>query len=781
MAPYWILAAYAAGIGLSACAEPVAEPWPWLAAVVLALLWLLLRRSHRAVLPLAGALSLAGFLWAHQSLEPPHHPEHISRLVTTDSVAIEGVVKQTERLWDGSSRFDVAVDRVGVGLAARRTNGLVRLTVREGDPVAAPGDRVCWLGRLRRPLLFGTPGEFDYPRHLAARDIYVTSFIGQSSDLARISVPEPQGQLCERLRGNIAERIARAVPGDHAGLVQTLVVGVGGGITPERRRLIGDGGLAHLFSISGLHFSMLAMLVYVLADRLYRHSERLLLLSPPRHILPLLLLIPLYGYLLLSGNAAPTRRSFGMIALAAGLFSSHRRTPPLALLATVAIGMLVISPLNLFEPSFQLSFAGVAGLMIWMPAWQARLDDKPPWQRVIGLLLMTTVAASLATMPIVLWHFHQIAPAGLFTNLVAVPLVTWGAVPAGLAGALLIPVTPWLSDLCFAFAGKIVALTVTLTEWCLALPGLHAYTVHVSWSEGLGVLLLVAACLPFPDRRRRLAIFSVAVLLMIVPVPDTSRLKVVALSVGQGDATLLSLAGRHYLIDGGGLTGSTVDVGERLVGPALGRLGVNRLAAVILTHDHPDHSGGLPYVLEHFAVDGFWSALPLEGLEPKLADVLTRRGIPVQTLPEGWLELDSGPETAPALFVPSQDAEDPNDRSIVVYARIGSEGVLLPGDLAVAGFEQLCAAGLPEPITLLKLPHHGSRGSRPEQFLDRMQPRLAFVSAGQDNAYRLPHPASVAACHERGIPLNRTDQQGTLTFTCNGNSWQSQCFKGVEH
>jgi competence protein ComEC len=116
-----------------------------------------------------------------------------------------------------------------------------------------------------------------------------------------------------------------------------------------------------------------------------------------------------------------------------------------------------------------------------------------------------------------------------------------------------------------------------------------------------------------------------------------------------------------------------------------------------------------------------------------------------------------------------------------VHAVAGGEGALLTGDLAVEGFEALCAAGLPEPVTLLKLPHHGSRGSRPERFLDRLHPALAFVSAGRDNSYRLPHPSSVAACAQRGIPLYRTDHQGTLTFTSNGARWQTQTFAGLDH
>jgi competence protein ComEC len=158
-----------------------------------------------------------------------------------------------------------------------------------------------------------------------------------------------------------------------------------------------------------------------------------------------------------------------------------------------------------------------------------------------------------------------------------------------------------------------------------------------------------------------------------------------------------------------------------------------------------------------------------------------RRGIPVHTLPEGWSMLQTETGEALNLFVPAQDADDPNDRSIVVHAAVGGDGVLLPGDLAVRGFEQLRDTGLPEPTTLLKLPHHGSKGSRPERFLDRLKPELAFISVGRDNPYRLPHPSSVAACRERQIPLYRTDQQGTLTFTSDGSSWQVQCFTGVSH
>jgi competence protein ComEC len=778
VAPFWMLAAYAAGIALSAWLPAPQGPLVVIAAAVLALFWLLLMRRGLATVPLAVSLALLGLLWAHHCLEPPRHSDHISRRISQEAIPVEGVVRHAEQLWDGSARLDVEVARVDNAHA----RGLLRLTVRNGGPGAAPGDRISWLSRLRRPGLFGTPGEFNYPRYLAARGIYVTANIEQAADLARlVSASHPQAPLSTRYRHTVATAITRTLPADRSGLVQALTVGIGSGISPDQRQLLGAGGLSHLFAISGLHFGLLALLLYGASCWLYSRSERLLLTAPPRRILPLLLLLPLAGYLLLSGNATPTRRAYLMTALGALLFSCHRRTTPLALLASVALVMLIMSPLALFEASFQLSFAGVLGLMVWLPRWQSRLAGHPAWLRRVVLLPLTTLAATLATAPFALWHFHQVAPAGLVTNLLAIPLVAWGAVPAGLLGAALLPVAPTLAGIAFTLAGHLVAMTLKISAWLLTLPGLGAVPLFVTPREWCGVLLLGgAAMLPAERRRPAAALLILGSLLLTCPQLPGPRLQVTALSVGQGDATLLSYGSScHYLVDGGSLAGTTVDVGERLIGPALGRLGVRRLAGVVLTHNHPDHSSGLAYLVDRFPVDGFWSAIPAAELEPRLATTLAHRKVPVHQLDEGWSQLDLRRPASLHLYVPPQDAEDLNDRSIVIHAAAGNDGVLLTGDLAVAGFEQLCAAGLPHPVTLLKLPHHGSRASRPDRFLDLLQPRLAFVSAGRDNPYRLPHPVSVAACSDRNIPLYRTDRQGTVTFSSYGRAWQVQCFKGV--
>jgi competence protein ComEC len=482
------------------------------------------------------------------------------------------------------------------------------------------------------------------------------------------------------------------------------------------------------------------------------------------------------GYLFLTGNSLPTRRAFYMTAAASLLYSSSRRTPPLWLLATAALVILLNEPLAFFQPSFQLSFAGLFGILFWLPAWQKPFIDKPLYLRWPVMLFLTTLAATLATAPLTLWHFHIFAPAGLLTNLAATPLLAWGAVPVGLMGVVLSPIFPQAADLCFEGSGALVAVTFRMVETMAALPGLTARYHFASLSDIVAmVLLLVSVSIPCRSWSGKLlcGVLLTGGLAISLGLPEESpSLQVVALSVGQGDATLLSFsAGQHYLIDGGGLPGSGFDPGERLVAPALGRLNVKRLQGVILTHDHPDHRDGLKYILEHFAVDAFFSGQAFADLDPALRETLMRRNIPVKTLKAQWTTLSSEEDLQLQIFTPRQNHPDINECSLVIYAGLGEDGVLLTGDMGAEGLEQLLAAGLPGPANLLKLPHHGSRGSDPARYLHDIAPQIAFVSAGRNNPYNLPHPQTLENCRDRHIPVFRTDTDGTLGFRSTGAGW----------
>ena len=113
-----------------------------------------------------------------------------------------------------------------------------------------------------------------------------------------------------------------------------------------------------------------------------------------------------------------------------------------------------------------------------------------------------------------------------------------------------------------------------------------------------------------------------------------------------------------------------------------------------------------------------------------------------------------------------------NDASLAVYLQDGTDGMLLTGDLETEGVGQLLASGLPGPVSLLKLPHHGSRYSGSERLIEQLSPRYCLVSAGYRNRYRLPATQLVDYVAENGIPLFRTDQQGTIRALLAEDGWK---------
>jgi competence protein ComEC len=783
--PHALLAAYATGIGLGGSVDPVPPAALILAVISLLLTWLALHRSAWGWLPFLCLLAAAGFLNASLQLTPPSTPGHISGFAGGPAVNLEGYIQSVEDRPTGGQRLFLAMHRATTSHGARQVYGRLLLLIREGSRPFRPGQFIRWRSDVRRPGRFGNPGEFDYPLYLAAQGIHVTALVARPDQvIVLINHSAGPGTLPARWRHDLAAYIKQAVPDRAAGLLQALLLGIRGGITEEHRQLLAGGGVAHLFAISGLHFGLLALFLYQVGRWFYSCSSRLLLWCPPQKVLPLILTLPLTAYLLLTGNAWATRRAFLTVTLIALLYSRGRRTPPLTLLATVAGCMLLADPLALFQPGFQLSFCGIAGIMIWWSWWRTRLAPLPGAIRWPINLLLTTVAASLATAPVTLWHFHQFAPAGVVTNLFAIPMIAWGAVPTGLLSLFFIPFSPAVADCGLMFAAWLVNLALDLVERISCWPGLAPIALFLTTADLLLMVGALLACLPLGRRPRhhaaRVAIMLAAMTTAWLTSPQIEDFRVVAVSVGQGDATLISLAGnRHYLIDGGGWPGSPIDPGERLLAPALGRLGITRLQGVILSHNHPDHSLGLAAILKRFPAAGFYLSGETAALPADLQSTLRQRGVPVHSLDPGWITLaENGTQTL-RLFVPEQSTADVNERSIAVFAGQQGQGVLLTADLGRNGLQQLLEAGLPGPVTLLKLPHHGSRHACPELFLERLQPDLAFVSAGLHNPYGFPHQQTVAACAAHRVQLHRTDQEGMLTFRLHNGAWRTGRVKAL--
>ena len=774
MAPFLLLAAYVAGILIGDNASPFSS-LSLIVPAALLLLWVIFRHRVRIAFSLICAISLClGIALYDLNRYPQVTAAHLLNFAESDAVIIDGrILATTTRALSGYS-IDVQSARIIASGEEIETQGRLRLYVENGENLWNPGDDIRFSTKLKKPRPFGTPGEFDLGRQLALSEIFVTGYVPDSAEILRLRPALPgQRSWVEQGRTATARFITAELPSSYSPLVKALAIGDKSGLDPKLRDLLARGGVSHLFAISGLHLALIGLALYAVGLTLYRRSTHLLLAAPPARILPLLIAPLLILYLLWTGIGVSTQRALLMVLVGSALFLLRRKTEPMNILCFAALALLLCQPLLLFTPSFQLSFAALSGILCGSRHWAPLIAERSKIVQYLAALLFSSLAATLATLPLVIHHFHLIPPSGIITNLFAIPVISWVAVPLALAGSLLWPVTPEFALILLSGCEAVIAALLQIVALLLTLPGLSGWTLYPSLALLAAIsLLMIALFLPKERNFLRRGLIAAAFLPLLWgmrPLPD---LTVTAISVGQGEALLVSFGSSHSLIDGGGLHGDRFDTGRQLVAPTLGRLGIYRLDSVILTHSHPDHAKGLLSILSDIPAQRLIVGTPLAVDDP-LLPVLRDRRIPLEVTPPGWTYYLNDNDLQLALFRPTvTDSKDENDQSLAIYVRSKNQGALLTGDLAEKGMENLLANPPPGPVTLFKLPHHGSQRSVPAPLIDLLQPRIVFASAGYKNRFGFPNQSVVTYLEDKEIPLFRTDLDGTFRFSASADSWQ---------
>jgi competence protein ComEC len=250
-------------------------------------------------------------------------------------------------------------------------------------------------------------------------------------------------------------------------------------------------------------------------------------------------------------------------------------------------------------------------------------------------------------------------------------------------------------------------------------------------------------------------------------------LHLAVLDVGQGDALVVrSPHGRSFVVDAGGSPRGRFDLGERVGGPFLWTTGVRRIDTLVVTHAHPDHAGGVPFLLRAFGVGEVWEGpAPLTDKAYAILDeALARARVGRRTVVRGAVADWDGVSVevlGPRPRRPPRSVR--NDDSVVLALRFGEVRFLLTGDIeAVAEAELLRETGMVLAAAVLKVPHHGSRSSSSTGFVGAVGPVLAVASAGARNPFGHPHPDVLRRYREAGALVLRTDREGTTFVSTDG-------------
>lgn len=687
----------------------------------------------------------------------------------------------------------------------------------EGETLPRMGETVRVSGKVSLFREASNPGEF----HL--KDYYqilnVSYKLNQTEILERSESCFPVREKLFEVKLNCCEVLDQIYPEKEASILKAMLLGEKNGLEEETKELYQLNGLIHILAISGLHVSLLGTAV---AGGLKKCGVPVWLRAPAA-------VGVMWCYGLMTGMGVSTWRAVFMFALHLAAEFFGRTYDMLTALSLAAVLMLAEQPLLLRHSGFLLSFGAVAGIGLVLPWWKEML-----WQmagcltenagRISGKLIKTvtdgtslSTAIAVTTLPVLLYFYYKYPLYSLILNLYVIPLmsVVFAAGMASMAAGCLVPEAG-------IFLGIPDRLILELYEVscreALKLPGAvkiggqpRVWQIAVYY----GILFLLIFLHNLAQERRDcgdaaeksgreerqkerkvachgaevpavcqwLLVIGAVWLLFIRPY---SGFSVTFLDVGQGDCIVMrNENGNCYMVDGGSTSKS--QTGKYQILPFLESRGIGELEAVFVTHPDEDHISGVMELMEQSPWGVRINSLILSDVsqeikENELAELRGQAaayGIPVFYIGRGDIIEDRRLKFT--CLGPGKDimTDEVNEISTVLYIEYEDFKMLLTGDVTgEAERELLAELEEREPLTVLKVAHHGSKYSTPGELLEMTDPVIALISAGKDNRYGHPHEELMERLKEQGCRIYQTAESGAVTVYVKSGRMRVEEFLG---
>lgn len=722
---------------------------------------------------------------------------HVAALPDSLDCALEGFPASDPEIRPDRFTMELEPERIILKDTARPVRGrvLVRFRKSPGSRFGY-GDRIRVTGRLTRPPPRRNPGGFDYRAWLERQGIRKILTVPEA-DGAEILAGHSGSPLLRRVifpaRRRILARIDRLYPESGRPLMRTLLAGDRTEMDADTEEAFAETGIIHILAVSGLHTGFIVLILRLLFGmcRLPKTAETLLVISG------------LAAFALITGARPPVVRAALMASIYLTGLLIDRGASPFNTVGAAALILLLPKPARLFDPGFLLSFTAVMGILYLYPKLDGAVRSaappgflgRHPWIRGITGLLFVSLAAQAGTLPVAVSVFNRLPLLGWLFNLAAVP-VAGLIVLLGFASLFF---SAFSVEIGLSYAALNQALIRGLVWAVESLGRSGRFAVSVPTPSWPVILIYITALILAGEWKRKTVrkglIFALLAWMNCAVWPAVTgreyrNLRVLHFDVGQGDAALVRLPrGKTLLIDGGPADGR-FDCGARIIAPYLIREGIRRIDALVLTHPHLDHVGGLPAIMERFRV----GRILIAGTEFRSAayetflETAERKRIPVQevTAPDSLV-------LVPAVKIrilnpeprfkgkPQNRAGAVNNQSIVLQIVYGKTVLMMMGDAEIAVEKHLMNRYTDLGAAVLKTGHHGSRTSSSPGFVKRAAPDYAVVSVGARNRHGHPAPETLDRLRSAGAEIVRTDKHGAVLFATDGNALRMKtCIRNAD-
>lgn len=710
------------------------------AALALTLTAALLLPGRRRVAALVLTAASLGALLTYHANHPvlPEEGEYTVAGVVLDEIRLEG---------EESIRLSTTLGNVTLNGEPLQGNAYWTAYTTPDQPLPdwlQPGVRLTFTAEVYHPQAESNPGGYDFRLSLLSGGVTLGVYGLENASLCD-SPAGLAGQLTA-LRHRLTTALRRVMGADEGGLAAAMLLGTRDYIAERDYAAFKRLGIAHILSVSGYHVGVLALML----------MRFLSPLQPSRKLRLALLSLLLFLYALLTGAAPPVIRAGLLVFLRELGAVRHRQNLSLHLLCLAASCQLLTNPMQLFGPSFQLTYSAMLGLILLYPRLRNACTFSRPWANWFWRGFAASLAVQLGLLPAQMYWFGGFPVASPVLNVFVIALAS-GVMALYWLTLAALPI-PVVSDAVGAVTGALTRALQTAIRFLADIlgysvwtPAANALTV-VGWALllfGLGVLIHRKKHLA----RRVLAVSGAALIVLSMlrlPNKDTYWIQ---FSTGEADGALLHDRDAVVLVDAGE---NAYTVADYLYSR---RLSVD---ALILTHLHEDHAGGLEGLLalgipvrRCYLPEGAYLAGDLDPVVSELLTALEATGTEIVCVSRG--DVITTPNAELTVLWPQAGAVRPgqtaNDTCLALHADILGTTMLLAADLT-SRYEMYAAV----PADILKAAHHGSESSTSKEFLAAVGPQIILLSCGSEERETAFIPRA------GDVPVYSTNTSGAITI-----------------